>query len=1072
MRRSQFLTAIVLVAALFTFVTGAVAQETSATIRGTVVDAAGGPIANAKVQVLDTRTGNSKALTTNADGLFLATRLSPGGPYIVIVNELETVEIPSIAVADIYNLKVTVDPEVIREIVTVTASADFVEVATGPAAAFDSFAVETAVAFNRDIVDIYGIDPRVNIDNEDDGFEINCAGKHPRFNSVTLDGVGQNDRFGLNSNGYSTAVGMPFPYDAIAQLAVELAPADVTYSGFSACTINAVTKSGTNDFSGNVFFERTGDSLRGDSLGTNQGDFSTPPFDSDKIGLSLGGRILPDKLHFFGAYETSDSPRFLAIGYAGSGNGVERDWLSQADYDRILNISNNAYGYDPGGQPADGVQEQDKQMLKLDWNAHPQHNVSLIYNYYDGFQDRNSDGDDDEFEFANHFYVKGAESETTTLRVSSQWGNSASTELFLSDNFMDDSQVTVGPKDQADHQIDIFGDGTVYVGADDSRQANQLGTDTSYLKLSGQLLRGRNVFTAGYENEKNEIFNVFVQHSNGGERDYFTDSGFFSNPAVCDGLTAQGRFDNPACALSGIDRYELGRPSRIYYGSAGGTNNAFDAAANFTNTLHSLYVQDEIFLDDRNLTIAAGLRYEWFTSSDRPTFNQAFTDANGVRNDGNLDGIDLIMPRVGFIWSPQPRMSVRGSIGRFSGGNPNVWISNAWSNDGITNVQLTLNNFGAGGSVLDGSIPLVNPSNPGGSPPQALFDAVAATTAASASDSFMVLIDPNYKQPYEDKFSLGFTYRMPSGYQFDFDYLHTELVDSAIYRDVSQEIVGMTRAGSPRYANVTGRNNYMLTNSSFDAASDVLSVLVMKRWDNGLDASLGYAWTDGEDVSPMTSSVARSNFDNTALLDINNPRPAKSNYVVPHRLSLRASLGREFFDGYETRFTVFGYLQEGQPTSFVMAPNGLEGSGAFFGRHLLYIPTGMDDPNVVFDAGFDTAAFFDWIQREGLGPGFVPRNAKHAQWSNRLDISIHQDFPVGFDWVSGRFFVRMYNLMNFLDDNWGKVYDAYFFSQQVVNQFVNDDGQFVYTRFFDRSATNLLETRSLWQARWGFELRF
>ncbi len=215
-------------------------------------------------------------------------------------------------------------------------------------------------------------------------------------------------------------------------------------------------------------------------------------------------------------------------------------------------------------------------------------------------------------------------------------------------------------------------------------------------------------------------------------------------------------------------------------------------------------MQDEIFLDDRNLTIAAGLRYEWFTSSDRPTFNQAFTDANGVRNDSNLDGVDLLMPRVGFIWSPQPRMSVRGSLGRFSGGNPNVWISNAWSNDGITNVQLTLSNFGASGSVLDGSIPLVDPGNPGGSPPQALFDTVAATTAASANTSFLVLIDPNYKQPYEDKFSLGLTYRLPSGYQFDFDYLHTELQDAAYYVDLSQEIVGMTRAGTPRYANVTG----------------------------------------------------------------------------------------------------------------------------------------------------------------------------------------------------------------------------------------------------------------------------
>ena len=169
--------------------------------------------------------------------------------------------------------------------------------------------------------------------------------------------------------------------------------------------------------------------------------------------------------------------------------------------------------------------------------------------------------------------------------------------------------------------------GTVYLGADDSRQANKLRTDTNYLKFSGQLLKGNSVFTAGYEAEDNEIFNIFVQHSRGGEWDFFDDSP--GNPAFCAALTAQGRFDDPACSLSGIDRFELGRPSRIYYGSGGGSNDPNDAAASFSNTLNSIYLQDEIFFDQHDLTVVAGLRYEFFTSSDRPNFNATFTEANG-----------------------------------------------------------------------------------------------------------------------------------------------------------------------------------------------------------------------------------------------------------------------------------------------------------------------------------------------------------------------------------------------------------------------------------------------------------
>ena len=1045
----------------------AVAQDTTATIRGTVVDATGAPVAGAKVEVLDQRTNVSRNLTANADGVFLATRLSPGGPYTVIINDQQAVVVESVSVADIYNLKIDMDAVQVSEVVSVFASRDFVKVATGPSATFDSFQMETSIAFNRDIVDVYGIDPRVNIDNEDDGFEINCAGKHPRFNSVTLDGVSQDDRFGLNSNGYSTAVGMPFPYDAIAQLAVELAPADVTYGGFSACTINAVTKSGSNELIGNVFYEHSDDSLRGDSLGGEPDDLSTPPFDSRKTGFTLGGKILADKLHFFTAYENTESPRFLSRGFAGSGIGVEREWFSQADHDRIVGIANDVYGYDPGGQPGDGVQEEDKPMLRLDWNAATRHNVSMIYNYYDGFQDRDSDGDPDEFEFASHFYVKGTVSETITGRISSQWTDAFSTEFFLSQNSMDDSQVTVGPPDFGDFQININRD-TVYLGADDSRQANALNTDTEKAKLSGLLLMGNNVFTAGYELEKNDIFNQFVQHSRGGEWDFFDDSG--GNPAFCATLTAQGRFDSPSCGMSGIDRFELGRPSRIFYGSGGGSNDPADAAAMFSNTLHSIYLQDEIFLDDKDVTVVAGLRYEFFTSSDRPNFNAAFTEANGVRNDSNIDGLSLLMPRFGITWNPKPRLSVRGSIGRYSGGNPNVWISNAWSNDGSTNVQLRLNNFGGGGSVLDGSIPLTGP-NPGFDIPQELFDGVAATTAANASTSFLVLIDPNYDQPSEWKYSTGLTYRFENGLQIDFDYLHTELVDAAYYVDLSQEIVGTTLAGGPIYDYTNGRDNFMLTNSEFDASSDILSLLMVKRWDWGLDASFGYAYTDGEDISPMTSSVAGSNFDNTALTDINNPRPATSNYVVPHRFTLRASLGREFWEGHETRFTLYAYVGEGQPQSFAMGSVDLEGDG-FFGRHLLYVPTGEGDPNVVFADSFQTQAFFDWVGRQGLSPGFIPRNGTNARWSGRVDLGINQDFPIGLKRANGRVYLRMYNLLNFIDDDWGKVYDAFFFTPQVVSSNVNSAGQYVFTDFDESEVTNLLEIRSLWQARFGIEIRF
>ena len=1046
------------------------AAETTSSIKGNVYDASGSPIAGASVVVEDMRTNVARPYTTNSAGAFLASKLPVGGPYKVSVNSVTSTMVNSITLGEIHNMAIEVTSAMTMEEVLVTGeNVDTVVTTAGPAATFSAFEIETSVAFNRDIVDIYTIDPRLNLDNQDDGFAMNCAGKNPRFNSITLDGVSMGDRFGLNDNGYSTAVGMPFPYDGIRQVAVELAPFDVTYGGFSACAINAVTKQGGNEWFGNAFYEFTNDSLRGDSLtvGPETRDLSTADYTEYNWGVTLGGPIVKDKLFFFGAYEKFEKPRFLARGPAGSGNGEERPWLSQADYDRIDAIAQDVYNYDTGGQPTDGAQYGEKYMIRLDWNINENHSASFIYNYFDGFQDRDSDGDSYEFEFANHFYVKGSESTTYTLKLDSQWTDAFSTEVFASNNEMQDTQVTVGDWYMADHQISLNRD-AVYLGADDSRQANSLNTDSNFYKFVGKYLAGNHVITAGYEREELTIFNIFVQHSRGGEYDYFDDS--VGNPAYCAALSAEGRFNDPDCGISGIDRFEMGRPSRIYYGSGGGTNIATDAAAEFTNNQNSLYIQDDLYFPNNDLSIVFGLRYEWFDSKDAPNFNQAFTDANnGLRNDSTIDGVDILMPRFGFTWGATEDLTIRGGFGLYSGGNPNVWISNSYSNDGITNVQTRLNNYSGSGSVLDGTIPITG-SNPGFDVPQELYDQVAATTVDNASDSFIALIDPDFKQPADWKVALGATYMFNSGVQMDLDWLHSRMVDSAIYVDLSQTVIGETVLGHPQYDFTNGEDNFMLTNSRYKADSDVLSVSFSQYWDNGLDAMIGYAYTDAEDVSPMTSSVAGSNFSNVAVTDINNPKPATSNYSVPHRFTLRTSWGRELWGDNETRITLFGFTKQGQGQSYIMSRNNLEGDG-YYGRHLLYVPTGLNDPNVVFTDSFDTDAFFEWIDDQGLKSGIMPRNSKNAMWSTRFDLRINQEIPF-IKTSKARLYIKVYNIGNLISDKWGHVNDAQFFTQAAVRGEMDSEGRYEYSRFEDADVNYLRENRSLWTIRLGLEVNF
>ena len=290
---------LLVLAATFALQVSAIASETTAAIKGRVTDG-NDPLSGVSVVVTDQRTGSVRKVSTNEGGNFLASKLAVGGPYQVKVDDDRTVTVDSLALGDVYELYIDMSDSV-EEIVVTATSSSFMEISAGPTAQFSSVDLDRAISIERDIKDVYSIDPRIHAD----GFAINCTGKSPRFNTVTLDGVRYSDMFGLNSNGYSSAIGMPFPYDAVEQVTVELAPANAKVSGFSACNMNAVTKRGSNEFTGNVFYESTQDSWRGDTMG-NGDTYTFQDYNETKLGLSFHGPIIKDKLFFSVAYEEAE----------------------------------------------------------------------------------------------------------------------------------------------------------------------------------------------------------------------------------------------------------------------------------------------------------------------------------------------------------------------------------------------------------------------------------------------------------------------------------------------------------------------------------------------------------------------------------------------------------------------------------------------------------------------------------------------------------------------------------------------------------------------------------------------
>jgi len=1080
------------------------AQETTSAIRGTITQPDGTPAAEANVRIIDTRTGTSRATTTSDSGQFTASGLRVGGPYTIQVEKSglapQAITDVTLGLGETFTFDLALSP-VALETVTVTGSAIRSEqVAVGPSKTFSLEDLEDAPAINRNINDVISVDPRIYVD-EAFNDSVQCAGANSRFNALTVDGVRLSDNFGLNSNGYPTER-MPFPYDAIEQVSVELAPFDVMYGGFTACNINAVTKSGGNRFTGTAFYDYTDDALSGDKLEGDPIDLGT--FEEKRYGFALGGPIFRDRLFFFAAYEKLEGANIFDRGPADASVGTPVLGVSQAQIDRIGQIARDVYGYDPGGFPSSLATEDEKYLIKLDWNITDNHRASYTYTFNDGFNNAEADGSAVELEFANHFYERGAELSSHVAQVFSSWTENFTTEFRAAYQELDNRQIPLGGTDFGEVQIRTFNDpdgpgvgispqqATIYLGADDSRHANDLYYDTTSYKLAGTYSLGDHVITGGVEREELKIFNMFIQEAEG---EYRFDSGAFCSPA------------NPATFSGCIDAFERGEPSRITYENAAPSNIPQDAAAEFGYEINTAYLQDKFPLGP--VTIVAGVRYDWYTSGDLPRFNANFQARNGFSNQNTFDGESLVQPRLGLTWDFNEVLSFRGGVGLYSGGNPNVWMANNYQADGITQVEfqetrLDDSNAGDPGTLFT----LPGGFNGDGQPifdiPVGLFNQVASGTANGSVNA----LDPNFKIPKEWKFALGATWDFDAGFMGDgytlmFDYLHGEKEDSAIIVDATLVQIGTAADGRPRYQSIdrtdpdclttppappgNGANqcisrsfaqDFILTNvQGDDGETDVYSLALSKAYDWGLDWTLGYAYTESSDVNPMTSSVAFSNYANVPVPDPNDPGVARSNYNIKNRFTLVANFRRAFFGDNDTKITLYGRANEGRPFSPVFALGGSVFGDQIDSRHLLYVPTGPGDPNVVFAPTFDQAAFFAYMESSGLNQfagGVARRNSLDGAWWHKIDLKISQELPSFVDGHKFSAFVMIENLGNLIDDDWGVFNEQTFpHVQQLVAMTRNaTTNQYNYNTFFSPAPLSRVTDASVWEVRLGINYSF
>ncbi len=338
----------------------ALAQNTSAAIGGRVLTPDGKPVAGATVVVLHQESGASNTLTTDADGRYSARGLRVGGPYTVTVTKGADKSVTN----DVYlvlaettqvDLQVGVASAQALERVVVTGQAvnsKFGSTTMGSGTQIGRGELDAYSSIQRNLQDYARNDPRLSQTDKERG-EISAGGQNTRFNSITVDGVRINDTFGLESNNLPM-LKQPISIDAIQAVQVNLSNYDVTQTGYTGANINAVTKSGTNEIKGSVYYVYRDANMAGDRFNRNNGTYFTPPsFKEDTKGVTIGGPIIKDTLFFFASYEdlrsTRSGPQWGPIGGTLPAVGI-----TQAQVDAAI-AAGNTYGINIGNLNAGGV---------------------------------------------------------------------------------------------------------------------------------------------------------------------------------------------------------------------------------------------------------------------------------------------------------------------------------------------------------------------------------------------------------------------------------------------------------------------------------------------------------------------------------------------------------------------------------------------------------------------------------------------------------------------------------------------------------------------------------------------
>ncbi len=1022
------------------------AQVTTSALSGVVKDDEGKVLSGASISAVYTPSNIRYNTTSSSSGRYSISNMRSGGPYTITITYVshnpQTFDDVYLQLAD----ATVLDPKLVKSsnqlqgvVVSSTTRNTIINAnRTGASTNIGRAEIQRLPSVTRSLNDITRLTPQSN--------GASVGGGNYRQNNVTVDGADFNNNFGIGTN--LPANGSPISLDAIDQISISLTPFDVRQSGFIGSSLNAVTRSGTNQFSGSLYKYFRSANEQGKFVGKTE--VTKSGFNFQQYGVRIGGPIIKNKLFFFGSYETEDRPTVLQTrvastpgnAFSATNTGVSRPTADSLNF--IRDFLKTKYGYETGEFENYSLTNGNTKILgRLDWNINSRNRFNIRYNQVEGGSPAPPSGSyggliatpptptrtgQNAQYFRNSTYFQGANFYSVAAELNSTIGKRFTNTLRVSYTKQDDSRTSPS---SIFPFVDIF--------------SSTGGISSPYTSFGyepftfGNL---RKVKAYSYVDNFTANFNKHLI-TGGAQVDYSTTINGFQRAATSYySFATFNDFATGALPTNFALTYSL-------------SPNFEQAFPSFKFAQYAAFLQDEISLSDR-FKLTLGLRGDLPTYPDVSEIKThpliaAMTFNNGEKiNTGALPKKRLmISPRAGFNWDVMgdKTLQVRGGAGIFTGKIPFVWIVSQSGDAGLLQVSQTFS-----GSSVPG------PFNP--NPAAYLPSTVPA--AGTVVPSAISALSRDFRFPQSFKASLAFDKKIGKGFIFTMEGIFNKDLYTAVFdnpnlvtptalgyagypdnrliypsTNSAKFINNLNSAGVPTAGGTAAFNTYVLKNGKKGYYGS-LTVKFEKLFSKGFAATVAYTGSVAANLFDGGGDQPGSAWQGTPTVNGANYSPlGTASFVVPNRVIASVSYRKEYLKHLGTTISLF-YEGSSQGRYSYQYTTDFNRDGNF--NDLIYIPKDASEllPYIVANKTFGTGAtavtltptqqvdaFFAYVNQDKYlskhKGEYAERNAGLFQFRHQLDMKFLQDVfvNVGKKRNTIQFSLDIFNFTNFLNHDWG-----------------------------------------------------